>query len=539
MSQELHSTLEYILGQLPACAAVVSPGSRNAAVVEALIAQGYELYSAVDERSAAFQALGMAKATKAPVVLSCTSGTAALNYYPAIAEAFYARVPLIILTADRPIEMIDQWEGQSIRQKAIFDQHVRKSFQADLAQLSEIENMMAEVSRILCEEILGPIHINIPIAEPFYTRDVLQSGSARPLIPLIHDETLYIEDYISVKPQDKILVLHGMNDNSMPRVEFRDQKLVQEVVILADVCSLRNSNVSHWDAILSTTPVDQLNILKADVLISTGTFSMSKALKQFLKSTQPPEHYHFGDANETGNPFGTLTQVIEREAEKRESPWELKTEYLTNWKSFELQMLKKFNALNWNSWSEMAACRQLFSKLPARTALHLSNSMPIRYASLLRDSIQSNQFYCNRGTSGIDGCSSTALGYALASKDNSLLISGDVAFFYDINAWYRDQLPANLKVVLLNNRGGRIFEFIEGPSLLKVRLDFQLTSHQRTAESLCTHFGLEYFCADNFDSLESVWENFMGAKTVALLELQTDPQLNKEFYQRFKNLVNE
>jgi 2-succinyl-5-enolpyruvyl-6-hydroxy-3-cyclohexene-1-carboxylate synthase len=151
--------------------AFLSPGSRNALVLAALSEmKNIRCESVVDERSAAFKALGAAKATSKTAILSCTSGTAALNYYPAIAEAFYARVPLIVLTADRPPNRIDQWDGQAIRQENVFANHVRGSYSTkDLSSARGFFTpWQGKLERKCLQQIPGPVHINIPIEEPFY-----------------------------------------------------------------------------------------------------------------------------------------------------------------------------------------------------------------------------------------------------------------------------------------------------------------------------------------------------------------------------------
>ncbi|MFY0644692.1 MAG: 2-succinyl-5-enolpyruvyl-6-hydroxy-3-cyclohexene-1-carboxylic-acid synthase [Bacteroidia bacterium] len=538
MSTAIHKALENLVDEMPSHMAVVSPGSRNAAVIEALISTGYELYSAVDERSAAFQALGMAKSSGSAVVLSCTSGTAALNYYPAIAEAYYARIPLIVVTADRPAELIDQWEGQSIRQKGVFDQHIRASFELS-DKHSSAENIVQEILSIFQKGIHGPVHINIPIAEPFYTQTELVSGAHRVEVSLGCTDIIYIEDYIDVIEQDKVLLVHGMRDDSFPHLDFRNQKLEQKAVILADVTSRRLSNIQDWDAVLTSSNTEDFKDLGPDVLITSGTFNLSKSLKAFIKTYNPRVHYHFGHSAETANPFGTLTQVFDANAKKENFQWNLNSSYYQAWKDKEERYHLKLSMLNWNDWNEMTASKAMFQNLSGKEIVHFSNSMPIRYASMLRSSLKSKQLYANRGTSGIDGCSSTALGYAMAKDEQVFLFSGDVAFFYDINAWYRDSLPDRLKVIVLNNKGGRIFEYIDGPSAIPERLKFQLTSHERSTKTLCTHFGLEYFCVENSEMMQSEWEAFTAHRGIAVLEVKTDPILNKEFYHSFKNLFNE
>lgn len=538
MSDTLHESLERLVASLPASRAVISPGSRNAAVVEALIAQGYETYSAVDERSAAFQAFGMAKASGEPVVLSCTSGTAALNYYPAIAEAFYARVPLIILTADRPKEFIDQWEGQSIRQHELYRQHCRHNFTLNCYESNQ-EEVSGEILKAVANDIPGPIHINIPIREPFYSRTDLKAGNQRKSV-VQSQEIRYFEELIPLQKECKLMVVHGMREASPYCFAFRDTDNLQKAVVLADITSGEKSNLNDWDTMLyqHRTTMDQLEALRPDVLLTTGTFNLSKGLKLFLKKHKPVQHFHLSAYSSFGNPFDT-DPIWQNPQKAAGNNWQLDASFKPLWDKNVAQSALAVLKMDWSDFNEFAALRRVLESLEKSSIVHSSNSLPVRYLSFLNHLSQELSVFANRGTSGIDGCSSTALGHALCTKEEVYLLSGDVAFFYDINAFYRKELPSNLKVILLNNDGGRIFEFIDGPSKLEERLKFQLTSHDQNAKLLCQHFGLKYICVTNMQELELGMEELKQSTSACVLEIITDPLKNNAFYQRFKHTSHE
>ena len=543
---ELQNAIDQLLAYIEAEHAVVSPGSRNAPVIQGLINQGYRLHSVVDERSAAFQALGMSKSLRQAVVLSCTSGTAVLNYYPAIAEAFYARVPLIVITADRPPESIDQWEGQAIRQKNVFESHCRLSLETPHSSYKpeDFVSIAQKVNTYLEDGIKGPIHINVPIREPFYASDneeikqEFRSFTTNDSILLLD-----LDDYLptSIKAKN-ILVFNGMEDGQLMIVQCKDGESYENLVVLSDITSNQASSVLHWDAMLTSlmrnSPA-KASVLQPYLLITTGTTSVSKGLKQLLKKYKPEHHFHFSRHPEIGDPFGTKPIQIDPYSPtiNRSESITISSDYQKVWASLSNQFIHKMIELDWNEFTEFSACKYVLGKLPMGCIVHFANSMSVRLGSYLVDEMASLEVYANRGTSGIDGCTSTALGSAIVSNQTVYLITGDVAFLYDINALYRSSLPPKLKIIILNNQGGRIFEMIDGPNLQPNTLTLQRTAQNRSIRQLCTHFGLEYFCAENYTELNSVFLEFKQSTNTSVLEIKTDHFANLNFYTKFKNII--
>lgn len=544
---ELQACIHTLISALPTAHAVISPGSRNAPVVYALDQSSKMCHSIVDERSAGFVALGIAKATRKPVILSCTSGTAALNYYPAIAEAFYARVPLIVITADRPPEAIDQWDGQAIRQKGVFDKHVRAQFQTpdSYHDVSAFADIAQRVSTCLQNEIDGPIHINIPIREPFYdaTRDGIGESLVLPEQTSIRiklsDIAAYIQSDFALK---KVLVFHGME--IAEKVEIVTQGSIPE---LCDVTSHQVSNIHYWDAMLFCAQtkkegLDFLKVLQPDVLITTGNTTVSKGLKRFLRHLKPAMHLHISSYDEVGDMFGTSPQVINPQVIKTKTanlpqPETCSDAYKVAWDNLTNEFSERFKALDWKAYNEFTATNYIIANLPSNAMVHLSNSMPVRYVSFLLNAGTDNlRVYSNRGTSGIDGSTSTAVGHALVVDEPVYLITGDVAFLYDVNALFNTKLPQNLKIIILNNASGGIFDMIDGPQKLGESIKYQTTPHAYNASHLAAHFQLEYFAGNTIGSFAQGLDDLMESDGAAILEVFTSSEKNQAFFEAFKSL---
>jgi 2-succinyl-5-enolpyruvyl-6-hydroxy-3-cyclohexene-1-carboxylate synthase len=509
--------------------AVISPGSRNAPWIHVLSrVSGMKLYSAIDERSAAFMALGMVRKTKRPVILSCTSGSALANYYPAITEAFYARIPVIILSSDRPQEAIDQWDGQAIRQKGLFTNHVRLELEAPqrfddagiFAKLGE------QVKNVMASTIPGPVHVNFPFPPPLYEVPQLPEASVR-TNPL--REKLVRIDLTGLKC--RTLVVNGMPDGESEYFQFVYD---EHTVVLSDVTAGQPSTVSNWDAYLYPfTRKDNRRAfpteLQPELLITTGTTVVSKGLKQLLRTLPPHRHLHLSSFDEVGDPFQSNPRIM-----KPTDPIDVSlghqsaNNYQENWQAVVEPRRIQLESLDWSLWNEFTAVRWISEQLNEEE-VHSSSSMPIRYWSFL----QKGPVHCNRGTSGIDGSLSTAVGYATQCEEQVVLIIGDLAYLYDVNGWWINPLPKNIKVIVLNNAGGGIFDLIDGPGTQSEYEHFQVTPHARSIQGISESFGLNHFTATNREELKSVWDLWKNSSFAAVLEVITDRKANKDFFNSF------
>ncbi|MEM8566831.1 MAG: 2-succinyl-5-enolpyruvyl-6-hydroxy-3-cyclohexene-1-carboxylic-acid synthase [Bacteroidota bacterium] len=516
--------------------AIISPGSRNAPLTIALARNPkIKCRSISDERSAAFIGLGIAQQLKKPTILCCTSGSAAFNYAPAVAEAFYQQIPMLILTADRPPEWIDQYDGQTVRQNDIYGQHVKKSFSIPV----DLETPAAEVHayRIMNEAInstmdfpQGPVHINIPFREPFYPEDEIKIvPESQVKVFKTEGITNSVTDWEEIKKAwakfSRKVILGGqaskVSDLQEPLVRlFKDHK----VPVLGDVVSNLHGIdevIAHTDLFLGGDKKGLHESLKPDLLVTFGKSTISKNLKLMLRKFSLQEHWHVQENGDVADTYNSLTKII------RTDPKIFFKELSQEHPSIDFSSQKQENYCNiWlieerkarrvipqffekNPWSEIGMVYHVLKKIDHDTHVHLANSMAVRYANFVGIAKPNTEVFANRGTSGIDGSTSTAVGVAFESKKINLLVTGDVAFFYDRNAFWHNYELKNLRVLLLNNNGGGIFRMIKGPNQLPELEEFFETKQSLTAESLAKEFGLDYFQCDRASKLNNYVDQFL------------------------------
>lgn len=535
---------------------VISPGSRNAPLTLGFVNHPkIEAFSIVDERCAAFFALGMAQQTGKPVALLCTSGSALLNYYPAIAEAYYSKIPMVVISADRPKHLIDIGDGQTIRQAGAFSNHI--CFETDLesedgiTDEAEIDRMLSnnaiEIDRALriAHGSMGPVHINIPFDEPLYeTVDHLydfdsisvqkDSGPADSLLKETPLPLSELEKFASIwNGSEKKMVLIG---SSFPDelLQTQMEHLIKDpsVILLTET----TSNVAHHsfihkiDQLIFPLKDEDFEQLKPEILLSFGGMIVSKKIKQFLRKFPATEHWHV-DAHKAMDTYLSLTHHFEISAQLFFSQFFFLTEnrksaYQKKWLLLkELRHMKHEEFLKNAVYADLKVFDMVLPSLPRNTNLQLSNSSIIRYAQLF-DIDSSIKVFCNRGASGIDGSTSTALGAALAQKEQTVLITGDISFLYDSNALWNNYIRDDFRIILINNSGGGIFRFIPGPKSSDA-LDFFETPHNLNASALCTMFGFDYHTAENSEELEYQLKDFYAASDKpALLEIFTPRETN-------------
>lgn len=513
---------------------VISPGSRNAPLaIHFSETDEFNCYSIVDERSAAFVAMGMAKSLKKPVAVICTSGSAAANYYPAVTEAFYQNIPLLILSADRPIDFVDLFDGQTIRQNQLFQQHSYGDFQMleDDEPDAELQNLeICKKAMQLCFEKSGPIHINIPLKEPLYnlvselpTLPNIEKNIAKKAYTL--DSQLVAEWHLA----KRILILVGTQDPS-EELQMQLSQLAKNhtAVILTEVTSNLNNEkfFEHIDRYVYNFSEEDMHLFAPDLLITVGQNVVSKKVKQFLRKAKPHNHWHV-DAFWQPNTYFSLTKKIETKAEvffsKLLKGIQLEPKaYYNLWDNLRDKKDVKHDDFIQNlNFCDFQFYKMLSDVLPEKYNVHFANSSPIRYAQLFK--FNKNKIYCNRGTSGIDGCTSTAMGFAMADKNPTLLVSGDLSFFYDINGLWNPYIPPYTRIIIVNNGGGDIFKIIPGPSKAQNALDeFIATTHNKNVEHLASHFGFSYTKVEDEMTMGRVLENFFNTSPKAkILEIDT------------------
>lgn len=529
---------------------VISPGSRNAPLIIGFVNNPeFNCYSIADERCAAFFALGIAQQIQKPVALVCTSGSALLNYYPAFAEAFYSQIPLIVISADRPQSKIDIGDGQTIRQENVFKNH--SLYNANLKEEASVENDL-KINKAINTAFTkkGPVHINAPFEEPLYqtvsTLDVEVTISAfnKKIYKISTDEI--IEFATIWNKSKKKLILVGENKPNAIDTEIIEYFAKEEsVVVMTETTSNLHhpSFLNNIDTIITPFKDKEFKDLQPDILLTFGGMVVSKRIKAFLRKYKPTHHWHI-DTLRAYDTYGVLTQhfkVIPNSFFKQFLPLTSPTKgnyFSTFEKISALRQEKHQEYLTKIPFSDFKAFEKIIPSLPVHSMLQLSNSSAIRYAQLF--AIQpSIQVFCNRGTSGIDGSTSTAIGAAVANERPTVLIAGDIGFLYDSNALWNDYIPKNFKIILLNNGGGGIFRILPGHEETPVFNKFFETSHCLTAELLAKMYGFEYSTASTEASLEnSLKALFAQNEKPSILEVFTPTLANdKILLQYFKELV--
>ena len=525
---------------------VISPGSRNAPLTIGFSNHSeIETLSIVDERCAAFFALGIAQQKQKPVAVICTSGSALLNYYPAIAEAFYSNIPLVVISADRPKHLIDIGDGQTIRQENVFENHILFS-----ANLIENPKFIARNSQLIGEALQiatsqkGPIHINVPFDEPLYeTVDELEDFHF-PNISMSSLDNSHIN-------YDKLAKIWNVSERKMilVGVNYPDELLHNLIDLYADddsvlILTETTSNLHHKKAINSIDQLifslneEEFKELKPDVLVTFGGMIISKRIKRFLRDYQPKHHWNIDEKKAT-NTFFCLSEFIQTKPVDFFSKFntvisQKESGYQSKWLEIrDKRRIKHAEYLSKIEHSDFKVFEQVLESVPDNSQLQISNSAIIRYAQLFSIKNTVNVF-CNRGTSGIDGSTSTAIGAAFANNKQTICITGDLSFFYDSNALWNKNIPKNFRIILINNSGGGIFKIIPGPSTTNAIRYFE-TPHCLTAEHLCKMYGFEYQKAFSKDTVSQELEGFYKeSEQPKILEIFTPSEENntvlKEYF---------
>ncbi len=557
---------------------VISPGSRNAPLTVGFSNHpDIKAYSIVDERCAAFVALGMAQQLKRPVAVVCTSGSALLNYYPALSEAFYSDIPLVVISADRPSYRIDIGDGQTIRQDNVFDRHILYSTNlkqdanhgANATLSSEkheapkflnaerIETLQQEIQTENEEEInralniaiaqKGPVHLNVPFEEPLY--DTIEAPTVFPKStkPLLTDQ-LQAEDIAIEKFRNqwtsakRKMVLVGVNQPNQIGSEVLES-LANDPSVLVFTETTSNLYHEHFfpsiDKIIAPIELSEdrntlFEQLQPEILLTFGGMVVSKKVKAFLRKYQPKEHWHI-DTKKAYDTYFCLTEHVRQQpndflASLLNDQKPSSSDYRTFWDGVKTQRLKGHDDyLKSIPFCDLTAFDTLLKTIPDGHMLQLGNSSTIRYAQLF-DVNPSLTNFCNRGTSGIDGSTSTAIGAAMVSDQPVTFVTGDLSFLYDSNALWNEHVPNTFRVIVVNNGGGGIFRILPGDKSADYFETFFETKHGLTAQHLCAMYGWEYQSAKDQKTLRDEMNDFYSvSNTPKLLEVFTPADTNDKF----------
>ena len=639
--------LAELLKQLGAQHVIICPGSRNAPMIQVFQRHPhFQCFSIVDERSAGYVALGMATETRRPVVVITTSGTAALNLAPAVAEAYNQRIPLIILTGDRPAETPPQFTNQRINQQNVFGPNANGFFEfppdfTDQAHLEAVMHEAAGVIRSGCIDSQGPVHLNLVLHEPLY-REIPQKAmtsfdapddapplpgkgtdtrTQAPLLPgggFNTSETALIRNHLA--EQKKVLIIAGMafyDTHARNTLETLTNRF-QVAIIAENIANLHGpATVSAPELVLASATAEEMQELTPDLVIAMGGPVVSKRTRLFVQGLESvpvvilngtpersmpgigeltrenedsfdlvgsrtkdgPAGNKDGSAeNEDGSaenkdglavnkdssvenedgpavnkdgsaenedesaenkdgPAGNKDGSVENKdgsAENNDGHQRTGNSYGRLWSSIETRTAEKAGAFLLTApFSNTTAISNIIKRVPAHTTVHLGNSGTIRYAQL-EPARPDLAFQSNRGTSGIDGSLSTAVGAAMVSENQHLAILGDLSFMYDSNALWNRSFPPNLQVIVLNDKGGGIFRLLDGPDKMPFFEDFSVAAHPVALEHMAKAFGMNFLYANNDYTLSKCLDTLFADRSEnLLLEVDTSGSENSGIFKKF------
>ncbi|WP_422859740.1 2-succinyl-5-enolpyruvyl-6-hydroxy-3-cyclohexene-1-carboxylic-acid synthase [Flagellimonas sp. S174] len=542
---------------------VISPGSRNAPLTLGFSKNPFfKCFSIVDERCAAFFALGMARQLQEPVAVICTSGSALLNYYPAIAEAYYSEIPLIVVSADRPPYKIDVGDGQTIRQQHIFKQHIgyETNLKLDVCHSTEViktfdESLLSdsqqEIEAYNQKEIFQalrmavsenlPVHVNIPFEEPLYGQTEKRSIAIPDDLDTPHSilPDIDLAEYAQTWSESRRkMILIGVQQPDVLEKTILD-RLASDPSTLVFTETTSNVHGNRFfpsiDSIIAPIEksADKENLfaaLKPDLLITLGGLIVSKKIKAFLRKHKPKHHWHIG-RNKAYDTFFCLSAHIEKEPNTFLNSLPIKEEksgFRLRWDEVKNKYQKRRDTyLNTIGFSDFLAFNEIQGSIPEDYQVHLANSSTVRYSQLfpMKETLR---VFCNRGTSGIDGSTSTAIGASIYYPNPTALITGDLSFFYDSNALWFENLRNDFRIILINNGGGGIFRILPGSEQTEEFSSFFETTHNLNAENLAKMYGIDYTKATDEKELQNRLESFYSvSEKPKILEVFT-PRLEND-----------
>lgn len=529
---------------------VICPGSRNAPLTIGFTENPYfNVYSIIDERSAAFFALGIAQQTGHPAAVICTSGSAVLNFYPAVAEAYYSDIPLVIISADRPPQFIDIGDGQTINQEGIFEKHIIYSanlkIEEEHQKYNETQINIAINSAI---ELNGPVHINAPFEEPLY-----QKTETPTVIPqdvsVNKDKSSLSEDLkdfatIWNNAKRKLILVGVQQPDAISQNIIDKLSADPSVLVMTETTSnLHHNNfICSIDQLIAPLSENDFKKLQPDILLTFGGMVISKKIKVFLRDFPAKHHWHV-DEKKAYDTFFYLSHHFKTQPEcffKDFLPQtdKVESDYQKHWISQKKQRIQQHSAFVENiPFTDFKAFQHILNYLPKHIILQLGNSAIVRYAQLFQ--LDKNiKVFCNRGTSGIDGSTSTAIGAAVVAKQPVVFISGDLSFFYDANGLWNNYIPKNFKIILINNNGGGIFRILPGEKNTENFDKFFETVHSLSAKQLCEMHKLKYYFTESEETLPKMLDDFFTQnEQPQLLEIKTPRTLNDKILLDYFNFL--
>lgn len=537
---------------------VLSPGSRNAPlIVAAARCEALKKTVVVDERSAAFIALGIASVSNEMVALVCTSGTALLNYAPAVAEAYYRHIPLIVISADRPVEWIDQDDSQTLRQYEALANYVKRSY--NIPADCDTDTARWYVNRVVNDALLtansgckAPVHINVQLDEPL-NRIAEYSGTDIRSIGMLAYDNRISQDVLThlsekINNAGKVLVIAGFHnpDKRLEGALDSISGLPNVAVMCESIANMRgNRMINCIDRTLSVMKDCERDEMCPDIVITFGGALVSRHIKAYMRKYRPKEHWHVAVSDATIDCFQSLTMRIEVEpVDFFEQILPLLSAssgscYSRRWMDFsERALISHDSYVASAQWSDLKAFSIIFASIPGDWNLQFSNGTAIRYAQLF-DNYGCKRNDCNRGVSGIDGCTSTAIGASLGYDGTTLLVTGDMSAQYDVGALACDAISPRFKMIVMCNGGGGIFRFINSTSSLPELERYFAVKPNLPLRNLAEGYGFAFYEASGIDDLQMSLSAFIEeSERPAILAVNTPAEASalvlKNYFKRNK-----
>lgn len=529
---------------------ILSPGSRNTPLINSFTTDpDFKCYSIVDERSAGFFALGVIQATGKPAAVCCTSGTATLNLAPSVAEAFYQQLPLLVISADRPIEWIGQMDGQTIPQTGVFDHMVHSSVQLPIVKNHDD---LWHCNRLINEAILnldnlkkGPVHINIPIDEPLFNFSI----DSLPLTRIISRS--FVNFSISKKNKyrerfsnfSKRMIIVGQLP---PENNISDllKKLISEynTVVLSDhLSNIYTGENLHYDIVLKRANEKEIRELSPELLITIGGHTVSKKIKHFIRENGVKEHWHVSTSGEVIDTYQNVTEIIRSDNKtflshlvENENNSKVSISNATDIESRKYKELwEKHSAIISKpevEYSDLYSIGLLLNSLTKNVSIHLANSHSV-YLAQHFDITPGTLCFSNRGTNGIEGSLSTAVGYSAATDKLTLLITGDLSFFYDMNGIWNRHISSNLRIMINNNGGGGIFDTLNGLKRSDTMQEFITAKHDTSVKGWVEQLGFTYLSAHNSEELQKQIVKLLDIESKAPVILEVFTEIEKNSFE--------
>jgi len=525
---------------------VISPGSRNAPLIQTFTSDSFfECHTIVDERNASFYGIGIIQCLKEPVAICCTSGSALLNYAPAVSEAYYQQLPLIVISADRSPEWIGQMDGQTIPQANIFGSLSKRSVNLPEIKTENDEwhcNRLLNEAFIICtKDTPGPVHINVPIGEPLfdYSESNLPEGRKINYKPPRKITDIDYYSQIWNKCSKRIIIVGQQFYNAGIEKTLEELSQQADCIVITEHISNCSSNlfISSFDAMLYAAPDDKKKELAPDLVIYFGGHITSKRLKHFIREVKPANQWNISNSGEIYDLFQSLTDQIECD------PLDFFSDLSSNIKKEEDNPFQKL----WSEisslikepdkeipFSDLSVTRDFAEILPANSILYLASSSSIRNIQLF-SLPPSTTVYSNRGVNGIESTIPSVIGFAAVSDSPVYLLIGDLSFFYGLSAIWNTQEIKNLRILLINNSGGGIFHLLPGLNKSSSLEEYVTASHSTSAEQWVKAAGFAYISASNEDQLKESISllNTNESDRSMVLEVFTDIHTSKKCFQEY------